>query len=77
MTQLNEFEEGKEMIIARIFTFLFFILIGYITFKILKFIFKAGQATNEFNRRVNEMNKSKSSKKDNVIELDKNQYKVE
>jgi len=61
----------------RIFTLLFFVLVGYITFKILKFIFKAGQATNEFNRRVNEMNKTKANKKNNVIELDKNQYKVE
>jgi len=61
---------------GRIFTILFFILIGYITFKILKFIFKAGKATNEFNRRIREMNKAKS-KKDNVIELDKDQYKVE
>ena len=64
-------------IIGRIFTILFFILVGYITFKILKFIFKVGKATNEFNQRVNEMNKSKFNKKDNVIELDKNQYKVE
>ena len=61
---------------GRIFTILFFILIGYLTFKILKFIFKAGKATNEFNRRIKEMNKSKA-KKDNVIELDKDQYKVE
>jgi hypothetical protein len=64
-------------IIGRLFSILFFIIVGYITFKLLKFIFKAGQATNEFNHRVNEMNKSKSNKKDNVIELDKNQYKVE
>ena len=64
-------------IIGRMFTLLFFILVGYITFKILKFIFKAGKAANEFNHRVNEMNKSKFSKKDDVIELDKNQYKVE
>ena len=65
-------------IILRMFTILFFILVGYITFKILKFIFKAGQATNEFNHRVKEMNKSKGGKKnDNIIELDKDQYKVE
>jgi len=66
-------------LIGRMLTFIFFILIGYIIFKILKFIFKAGQATNEFNRRVEEMNKSKSNKNknNNVIELDKNQYKVE
>ena len=63
-------------VIFRIFTLFFFIFLGYIIFKILKFIFKAGEATNEFNRRVKEMNKSKD-KKDNVIELDKNQYKVE
>jgi len=63
--------------IGRMLGILFFIFIGYIIFKILKLIFKAGQATNEFNHRVNEMNKSKFSKKDKVIELDKNQYKVE
>jgi len=66
-------------LIGRLFSILFFVIVGYITFKLLKFIFKAGQATNEFNHRVNEMNKSKSDKdkKDKVIELDKNQYKVE
>jgi len=64
-------------IIGRMIGILFFIFAGYIIFKLLKFIFKVGQATNEFNHRVNEMNKSKANKKDNVIELDKNQYKVE
>ena len=64
-------------LIGRIFIILFFVFVGYITFKILKFIFKLGQATNEFNNRVNEMNKSRYNKNDNVIELDKNQYKVE
>ena len=64
-------------IILRLFSFLFFIVLGYIIFKLLKLIFKAGQATNEFNHRVNEMKRSKSNKNDKVIELDKNQYKVE
>ena len=64
-------------IIGRIISILFFFLVGYIIFKLLKFIFKAGQATNEFNHRVREMNRPRSNKDDNVIELDKNQYKVE
>jgi len=65
-------------IIGRIISILFFVFVGYIIFKLLKLIFRVGQATNEFNHRVNEMNKSKSNTKDNnVIELDKDQYKVE
>ena len=64
-------------IILRLFSFLFFIVVGYIIFKLLKLIFKAGQATNEFNHRVNDMNRARSGKKDKIIELDKNQYKVE
>ncbi len=60
---------------------LFFIFIGYIVFKLLRLIFQIGRTTGEFNRRVDEMNRSKSNaragKKGDVIELDKNQYKVE
>ena len=65
------------MAILRLFSFLFFIVVGYVIFKLLKLIFRAGQATNEFNHRVNDMNRAKSNKKDKIIELDKNQYKVE
>ena len=64
-----------------LFRLLFFIFIGYIVFKLLRLIFQIGRTTGEFNRRVDEMNRSKNSsrsgKKGDVIELDKNQYKVE
>ncbi len=64
-----------------IFRLLFFIFIGYIVLKLLKLIFQVGKTAGEFNRRVDEMNQSKKTsnagKKGDVIELDKNQYKVE
>ncbi|PKL17391.1 MAG: hypothetical protein CVV49_11285 [Spirochaetae bacterium HGW-Spirochaetae-5] len=67
--------------IGRFFSLIFFIFIGYITWKLIKFIFKVGKTAGEFNQRVDEMNRSRQSsrsgKKGDVIELDKNQYKVE
>ena len=67
--------------IGGLFRLLFFIFIGYIVFKLLRLIFQIGRTAGEFNQRVDEMNRSKktsgSDKKGNVIELDKDQYKVE
>ncbi|HNX24603.1 MAG TPA: hypothetical protein PKG60_11195 [Spirochaetota bacterium] len=67
--------------IGRFFSLIFFIFIGYIILKLLKLIFQIGKTTGEFNRRVDEMNRSKKpssgEKKGDVIELDKDQYKVE
>jgi hypothetical protein len=67
--------------IGRLFSLIFFIFIGYITLKLIKLIFQIGRTAGEFNQRVDEMNRSKktsgSDKKGNVIELDKDQYKVE
>ncbi len=67
--------------IGRIFSLIFFIFIGFVILKFLKLIFQIGKTTGEFNRRVDEMDRSKKSagrdKKGAVIELDKNQYKVE
>ncbi len=67
--------------IGRFFSLIFFIFIGYVIWKLLKFIFAVGKTAGEFNQRVDEMNRSKESsgagKKGKVIELDKNQYKVE
>ena len=67
--------------IGRILSLLFFILIGYLILKLLKFIFLIGKTTGEFNRKAEEMNRNRgtsgSGKKGDVIELDKNQYKVE
>jgi hypothetical protein len=69
------------MIIGRILNLLFFIFIGYLILKLLKFIFLIGKTTGEFNRKADEMKRNNKSsgngKKENVIELDKNQYKVE
>ena len=67
--------------IGGLFRLLFFIFIGYIVLKLLKLIFQIGKTAGEFNQRVDEMNRSKNSsksgKKGDVIELDKDQYKVE
>lgn len=67
--------------IGRFFSLIFFIIIGYITWTLIKLIFKVGKTAGEFNQRVDEMNRSRQSprsdKKGDVIELDKNQYKVE
>lgn len=67
--------------IGRIFSLIFFIFVGYVILKLLKLIFQIGKTTGEFNRRMDEMNRSKNKSgrtgKGNVIELDKNQYKVE
>jgi hypothetical protein len=64
-----------------IFRLIFFIFLGYLILKILKFIFLIGKTTGEFKKKADEMNgKDRTSghgKKENVIELDKNQYKVE
>jgi len=67
--------------IGKFFSLILFFLIGYIILKFLKLIFQVGKTAGEFNQRVDEMNRSKknsgSSKKGDIIELDKNQYKVE
>ena len=66
--------------IGRILSLFFFILIGYLILKFLKLIFLIGKTTGEFNRRADEMNRGRKSgrgEKGDVIELDKNQYKVE
>ena len=65
--------------IGRVLSLLFFILIGYLILKLLKFIFLIGKTTGEFTRKADEMNRNKKGpvNKGEVIELDKNQYKVE
>jgi len=64
--------------IGGLFRLLFFIFIGYI---VLKLIFQIGKTAGEFNQRVDDMNRSKNSsrsgRKGDIIELDKDQYKVE
>ncbi len=65
--------------IGRFFSIILFIMLGYFIWKMIKFIFKIGRATGEFNRRFEEMKKPGGGpgKKGSVIELDKDQYKVE
>lgn len=67
--------------IGRIISLLFFIFMGYIVLKLLKLVFQVGKTAGEFNRRMDQMNQSQKTsgraKKGSVIELDKNQYKVE
>ncbi|HPS58469.1 MAG TPA: hypothetical protein PK514_10215 [Spirochaetota bacterium] len=66
---------------GRLFSFLFYIIIAYFVWSLIKLIFNMGRTTAEFNRRVDEAKKksaqgnTKSGK--DVIELNRDQYKVE
>jgi len=66
---------------GRLFTFIFYIIVAYFVWSMIKLIFNMGRSSAEFNRKVDEMKKKsaaggKKSPK-NVIELDRDQYKVE
>lgn len=66
--------------IGKFFSLILFIMIGYFIWKLIKLIFQIGRATGEFNRKYEEMKgsgRNGSGEKGSVIELDKNQYKVE
>lgn len=60
--------------------FVFFI-IGIMVWSILKLIFQLGRTSGDLNRKFEEMQKNRSGrndgKKGKVIELDRDQYKVE
>lgn len=71
-----------------IFKLLFFLFIGYIVFSLLRFAFYLGKGVQEGKKRFsnfkrnepqeNVKNKSRSrGNNKNIIELDKDQYKVE
>ena len=66
---------------GRLFSFLFYIIIAYFVWSLIKLIFNMGRTTAEFNRRVDEAkNKSAQNKKKSgkdVIELNRDQYRVE
>jgi len=68
------------MILRLLGIFVFFI-IGFMVWSILKLIFQLGRTSGEINKRFEEMQKDrtgrKDSKKGKVIELDRDQYKVE
>jgi hypothetical protein len=71
-----------------IFKLLFFLFIGYIIFNLLRFVFYIGKGMQEGKKRfssfdrnehqesVHNRSRSRGNEKD-VIELDKDQYKVE
>jgi|GEM_PF-2245958 len=72
--------------ILKLIQIIFFIIVIYVLINFIKLVFKVGKSASEINRKIDEMNKNKRSgssakrnnrQKDGVIELDKNQYKVE
>ena len=68
--------------IIRLFQMLFFVFLIYLVLGIVKFIFRMGRTTAEINSRLDEKKreargKSRGKKNDEIIELDKDQYKVE
>lgn len=68
--------------IIRLFQILFFIFLIYLVLGIVKFIFRLGRTTAEINSRLDDKkredrSKNRTGKNGGVIELDKDQYKVE
>jgi len=68
--------------IARLFQILFFIFLIYLVIGVVKFIFRLGKTTAELNSRLDEKKREargrgRTGSKDAVIELDRDQYKVE
>jgi hypothetical protein len=68
------------MILRLLGIFVFFI-IGFMVWSILKLIFQLGRTSGDLGRKFEDMQKKKSNrndgKKGKVIELDRDQYKVE
>jgi len=70
------------MMIVRLFQIIFFIVLIYIVIGVVKFIFRLGRTTAELNskldeKRRNDAGKSRDRKGNEIIELNKDQYKVE
>ena len=67
--------------LGRLFSFLFYIIIAYFVWGMIKLIFNMGRTSAEFSRRVDDAKKasSQANKKSgrDVIELNRDQYKVE
>lgn len=68
--------------IARLLQIIFFIFLIYLVIGVVKFIFKLGRTTADLNRKLDEKSKnSHGNRRDRrgneIIELDKDQYKVE
>lgn len=68
------------MILRLLGIFIFFI-IGFMVWSILKLIFQLGRTSGELGKKYEELHKNRSGrndgKKGKVIELDRDQYKVE
>lgn len=67
------------MILRLLGIFVFFI-IGFMVWSILKLIFQLGRTSGEINKKFEDMQKKSGrndGKKGKVIELDRDQYKVE
>lgn len=68
--------------IARLFQIIFFIFLIYLVIGVVKFIFRLGRTTADLNRKLDEESRNaRSHRRDRrgneIIELDKDQYKVE
>ena len=70
--------------IGRLFQILFFVFLVYLVIGVVKFIFRLGRTTAELNSRLDEKKRSARSregrtgeKENDIIELDRDQYKVE
>ncbi len=66
-----------------IFKLLFFLFIGYIIFNLLRFVFYLGKGVQEGKKRFSNIDRNdrqenvKGRNNKDIIELDKDQYKVE
>ncbi|HOP28268.1 MAG TPA: hypothetical protein P5120_04190 [Spirochaetota bacterium] len=67
--------------ILRLLGIFVFLIIGFMVWSILKLIFQLGRTSGELGKKFEEMQKDKSGRnsgrKGKVIELDRDQYKVE
>lgn len=65
----------------RIIGLFVFFIIGVMVWNILKLVFQVGRTSGELNRKYEDMQRERSGngdrKKGKVIELDRDQYKVE
>ncbi len=68
--------------IARVFQIIFFVVLIYIVIGVVKFIFRLGRTTAELNSKLDEKSRNAAGnrgdrKGNEIIELNKDQYKVE
>lgn len=68
--------------IVKLFQIIFFVVLIYIVIGVVKFIFRLGRTTAELNskldeKRRNDSGNSRDRKGNEIIELNKDQYKVE